>query len=1061
MSRLDDHLTDQFYRWEVRGRGWDIFEAPVSLEPRFRPFEGYCLPLNRPRDDGRKHTASSGFLGRLRQEIAAPAESRSLPEQDAEPEFELREPEELVEMQLSLPLSRSVPTLQLESFIRHVSRGGDPLVLEILGTERETVAQFVASPRAATRVRAAVEACFPGIVCTLSSTTSDHGEALWEAWQDSDPSFAVVELGLAREFVLPLGNPRDLLASVVAAMDVLGEGEFGLLQVMFESARAPWAESAMRAVIRPDGEAMFDDRTDLDRGLEQKLSSPLFGVVVRLVASAANAARAWELVADFAAPFSAFAKPGGNHLLPLHNNNYPAREHENDLLNRLSRRSGMLLNMEELASLIAPPVTATSRRLRRETRKTYAAPELVRRLGTLCLGTNTHAGVNTEVLLSPEQRVRHLHVIGASGTGKSTFLLNLIQQDIERHEGVAVLDPHGDLVDAILGIIPQERVKDVIVVDPSDESHSVGLNILAAHSDFERSLLASDLTSVFRRLSTTWGDQMESVLRNGILAFLESSRGGTLADLRRFLIDGAFRKEFLGTVTDPEIVYYWTKAFPQLTGGKSIGPVLTRLDEFLSRKPIRYMVSQPKNRIDFAEVLDRGKILLAKLPQGLIGRENTALLGSLITAKLQMAAMSRQRMPAAQRRDFWCYMDEFQNFITPSMAEILGGARKYRLGLILAHQELRHLEADRDVASAVLSNCCTRVVFKVGDADARALESGFSHFEARDLMNLGIGEAVCRVERSDFDFNLAIPQLQPTDEAQAAVVRDSVIASSRAKYSQARADIEMEMRRKGQTDEPETPKRPSVPAPRTPIETPSASEAPSTSETREVSETVRKEIAPTPPISTAAQTATSEAGECANQNPVRLERLEFKRPEGIPASPKDLGRGGAQHQAIQHRIKATAEELGFRAILERDILQGRGSVDVLLERPPHVIACEISITTTIDHEVGNVAKCFKADFPIIAVVSNDSERLIKIEAAVTNSLGAAVAERTRYFLTDQFFDYLRSLPACISTPSAIPEMRRGYRVKRKIVPLSAEEMAAREQEALRIIGENLRKGKTE
>ena len=160
--------------------------------------------------------------------------------------------------------------------------------------------------------------------------------------------------------------------------------------------------------------------------------------------------------------------------------------------------------------------------------------------------------------------------------------------------------------------------------------------------------------------------------------FSKAAIGGTLADLRRFLLDPAFRNRFLATVTDPEIVYYWRKAFPQLTGNKSVGPVVTRFDEFLSRKPIRYMVSQKENRVDFSDVIDGGRILLAKLPQGLIGKENSHLLGSLLLSKLQQMAMSRQRMPPVQRRDFWCYVDEFHSFITPSMAEILTGARKYR-----------------------------------------------------------------------------------------------------------------------------------------------------------------------------------------------------------------------------------------------------------------------------------------------------------------------------------------------------------------------------------------------
>src|SRR5207302_1234934 len=178
---------------------------------------------------------------------------------------------------------------------------------------------------------------------------------------------------------------------------------------------------------------------------------------------------------------------------------------------------------------------------------------------------------SSPVRLTPEQRVRHCHIVGASGTGKSTLLFNLIRQDIENGQGVAVLDPHGDLVDRILGVIPPERIHDVVLVDPSDEDYSVGFNFLSAHSDLEKNLLASDLVSVFERLSTTWGDQMGSVLNNALMAFLESSRPGTLADLRRFLIEPAFRSDFLKSVGDPDLVYYWQKVFPQLSGNKSIG----------------------------------------------------------------------------------------------------------------------------------------------------------------------------------------------------------------------------------------------------------------------------------------------------------------------------------------------------------------------------------------------------------------------------------------------------------------------------------------------------------
>src|SRR6266542_2182892 len=247
---------------------------------------------------------------------------------------------------------------------------------------------------------------------------------------------------------------------------------------------------------------------------------------------------------------------------------------------------------------------------------------------------------------------------------------------------------------------------------------------------------------------------MNIVLQNAILAFLENDSRCTIAELRRFLIEQPFRNEIHKSVRDSEVIYYWQKSFPHLSGNKSIGSILTRLDTFLAKKPIRLMVSQPENKLDFANIMDSGKIFLAKLPEGLLGKENSHLLGTVLISKFQQIAMSRQAQQVSSRRDFWLYIDEFANFITPSMAEILSGARKYRLGLTLAHHKLHQLDRNKEVASAVMSHPYTRVVFRVGDDDAKKLAEGFSYFEAKDLRNLQIGQAVCKVERSDFDFNL-------------------------------------------------------------------------------------------------------------------------------------------------------------------------------------------------------------------------------------------------------------------------------------------------------------------
>ena len=319
----------------------------------------------------------------------------------------------------------------------------------------------------------------------------------------------------------------------------------------------------------------------------------------------------------------------------------------------------------------------------------------------MCLGENPHRHQSAPVYLSDEDRVRHMHIVGASGTGKSTLLLRLIGEDISRGEGITVLDPHGDLCDAILAAVPDDRVDDVILLDPSDGAASIPFNILSAHSDAERTILSSDLVSIFQRLSTSWGEQMNAVFRNAVLAFLDSDRGGTLADMRQFLMDERFRKQFLPSVRDRHIRNYW-ETFPSSTLRGSVSAVVTRLETFLAPKALRYMVAQKACGLDFGSIMDDGKILLCRLSQGLIGKENAFLLGSLVLSKLQQTAMTRQRMNVELRRNHWVYVDEFQNFITPSMAEILAEARKYRMGLTLAHQTLTQLSRDSDVLNAVL-----------------------------------------------------------------------------------------------------------------------------------------------------------------------------------------------------------------------------------------------------------------------------------------------------------------------------------------------------------------------
>ena len=1025
MSRLNEQLTAQFCQWEMRGRGWQVFDEPVSPEPPFVPFHGHYLPATPHLDDTAKPTFFSSFLEKVSSTLStAPSRAAVEPEPDEEPEPHSLVREKLIEFQASLPDKLDISKDAFEQFLLNLSLCREPIAFELLGTHQRITTQFAAAATDAPLLRRQLSAYFPEAVFVPNEG------ALEQAWDGSQgDDVLAVEFGLAREFMLPLASGKlDPFIGIVGALAELQPGELGLFQVLFQPAQRDWPESIVRSVTHADGKPFFVNSPELASAAEKKITKPLFAVVVRILICAGERERMLQLARDLAGSLRVFAHPQGNELIPLRNDDYPFEEHIEDELRRQTRRTGMLLNSDELIGFVHLPTSAVrSPAFQRQTTKTKAAPAIVRQRHCLLLGNNTHAGETVEVRLSPEQRVHHTHIIGASGTGKSTLLFNLIQQDIQNGEGVAVLDPHGDLIDRILGMIPPERIEDVILVNPADDQFSIGFNILSAHSDLEKNLLASDLVAVFQRLSTSWGDQMNSVLQNAILAFLESDRRGTIADLRRFLIETPFRNEFLKSVKDSEVVYYWQKSFPHLSGNKSIGSILTRLDSFLAQKPIRHMVSQPENKLDFAHIMDTGKIFLAKLPEGLLGRENSHLLGTLLVSKFQQIAMSRQAQQITSRRDYWIYIDEFANFITPSMAEILSGARKYRIGLTLAHHELHQLQRSPEVASAVMTHPYTRIVFRVGDDDAKKLAEGFSFFEAKDLRNLETGQAVCRVERSDFDFNLSVPLFPQPDAATITARRQEVITCSRNKYGTARADVEAILAKS----------RASVPT----VEPPTSPPAKPVAETPKAAE-VPKVVMP-PSIVEISPPAFAEIPKPMVEPPA------IKR-----EPPRDLGRGGAQHQAMQKRIKEAAEGLGFRSVIEKPVLDGQGSVDLWLERPGQAIACEISISTTIDHEVRNVVKCLKAGVPKVAVICLDDERLRKIASAVSGSLGSELAAQVEYFQPDQFVAHLKTIPAEI--PKEKISLRRGYKIKRVFSELSTEQQKEKEAAAIRAIADSMR-----
>jgi hypothetical protein len=486
-------------------------------------------------------------------------------------------------------------------------------------------------------------------------------------------------------------------------------------------------------------------------------------------------------------------------------------------------------------------------------------------------------------------------------------------------------------------------------------------------------------------------------------------------ELRRFLIDPGYRTQYLATVRDPEIVYYWQKSFPLLVG-KPQGPILTRLDTFLRPKLIRNMVVQRESRFDLGSVMNEGKILLAKLAQGAIGEENAYLLGTLLVSKFHQLALSRQEVAAPSRRLFSVFIDEFHNFVTPSMASILSGARKYRLGLVLAHQELQQLASrNADVASAVIANPYTRICFRLGDFDAKRLAEGFSFFDAKDLQNLKAGEAICRVEQAEYDFNLRTFPLPPVDAAAAARCRNQIIARSRERYAARREAIEK--------------------AESWTVELPAARPAPEmTLEPKEVHAAGRIDTAASPPK--------------------RAPRTEVISPVVPSERPPSDGRGGPQHKYLQELVRRWASNKEWKSIVEKEILDGLGSVDVALEREGLSVACEISISTGIEHEIGNIRKCLAAGFGHVVLMLPERKAIANARAAVTSALGDEESKNVHVLSPEDFFTFVNSLEA----QAAGREGKvRGYKVKVQYRAMGDAEEKARKQAISEVIMGALKK----
>ncbi len=401
-----------------------------------------------------------------------------------------------------------------------------------------------------------------------------------------------------------------------------------------------------------------------------------------------------------------------------------------------------------------------------------------------------------------KDRRQHMYVMGKSGAGKTALLQNMAVQDIVNGEGLCVVDPHGEFVESLIEKIPEERIKDVVYFNPADTDFHLGFNVLDLPDPKYKHLVASGLMAIFTKIwANVWSARMEYIMNNAVLALLETP-GSTLLGITRILVDKDFRQKIVNNVRDPVVKAFWINEYESWRDqfrNEAIAPIQNKVGQFLSTALIRNVVGQEKSTIDIFDIINSRKIFLVNVSKGRIGEDNSALLGAMLITKIQLSAMERVRIPEEDRKDFYLYVDEFQNFATDSFAGILSEARKYRLNLILAHQYIGQLVTDvsTKVRDAVFGNVGTMIIFRVGATDAEFLENEFSpELTIEDMVNLPnysiyLKLLVDGIASRPFSAMTLKPFKVPTSSA----IAEKVIEMSRRLYAKPREVIEADINR--------------------------------------------------------------------------------------------------------------------------------------------------------------------------------------------------------------------------------------------------------------------------
>jgi len=546
-----------------------------------------------------------------------------------------------------------------------------------------------------------------------------------------------------------------------------------------------------------------DDKKELSgpvqqaiKGIEEKITKLGYEATIRIVGVAPNSFEARAKLEQVIGAYKQFNS--------LNMNSFAASNITDDkaalelFRSRDAGNAVLLLNVTELASLYHfPSETVTTPTIAWAGSKKGEPPPNLPLVGsvpadelTIFAQTNFRNQIRKFGIKKTDRRL-HSYIIGKTGTGKSTLMENMIFDDIREGRGVAVVDPHGELISHVLDFIPQERLKDVIYFNPADRDYPIGFNVLENVQPEMQNIIASGVVGIFKKIfGESWGPRLEYILRNAIIALLDSPNS-TLLGVMRVLTDNAYRRKVINEIQDPVIKDFFLNEYEKYDPKfrqEAIAPIQNKVGQFLSSSIIRNIVGQPRSTMDIRKIMDEGKILLADLSTGKIGEDNSALLGSMLITKIQLAAMGRTNIAEDERRDFYLYVDEFQNFATDSFATILSEARKYRLNLVMINQYTSQMP--ESVANAVFGNVGTMIAFRVGASDAEVLKKEFEPvFDVNDLVNLPnrqiyIKMAIDGVTVPAFSAATLPPPPEKSN------LREVVINESRQAFATTRTDVE-------------------------------------------------------------------------------------------------------------------------------------------------------------------------------------------------------------------------------------------------------------------------------